>query len=427
LKIIHVADTHLGKRPKQTRAGIVNQETRPLEDDFYFAWNRIVKDIVEMTEKPDIILHCGDFYDAPSGLDPGSSPPEYARQIATKAFNQLHDAKIPLFILDGNHGRYIQYRSSTLTEYSFAFDNIHLFTYYDLRKALKTQTPLYKDLPDLNLRVIAHPAIEPRLLSALGLYPQYERWVKVQNNAVREDMINVGMAHGMLSNYSLHPSFLSGKYDYIALGDDHKMHRVNDRAWYSGSPQLWSFNEYGETKGYLIVRLDLDRGPPKVTPVKIASARKIISEQINVSSDDTSSAVIDKVKRLLDSHGLLGKYDYNIAARVRISLVGDMTYGASFNISEIDSYLKRLTLEGDSYNVVEFILDSPTYLEPAEVGQIVRANKIEYLLENPEREFRDYINSARSEDIKKQNLDPSLLARIFASVLSKEECLSENT
>lgn len=88
MKIAHISDTHLGRRPKQTRSGIINQEIRPVEDDFYYAWIKFVEEIIDTSSsnKPDIILHCGDFFDTPAGYDP-SPPPEYARKVAQRHSN----------------------------------------------------------------------------------------------------------------------------------------------------------------------------------------------------------------------------------------------------------------------------------------------------------------------------------------------------
>ena len=241
MKIAHISDTHLGRRPRQTRSGIVNQEVRPLEDDFYSAWIKFVNEIVDKARnRPDVILHCGDFFDTPAGYDP-SPPPEYARKVAAMTFRQLYDANIPLIIIDGNHGRYMEYRSSTLSVFPVAFDNIHLFTHYDTRDSLRIQQPLFIDINNLNLRVITHPSIESRALSTLGMQPIYKNWIHLQNNSISPDLINIAMAHGMIENSTLHEDFLKGNYQYIALGDDHRMRKVTDRAWYSGSTELWNF------------------------------------------------------------------------------------------------------------------------------------------------------------------------------------------
>jgi DNA repair exonuclease SbcCD nuclease subunit len=274
MRIAHISDTHLGKRPRQTRPPIISQEIRSLEDDFYSAWIKFVHEMVDAgNDRPDIILHCGDFFDTPAGYDP-NSPPEYARKVAAKTFKQLDDTDIPLVIIDGNHGRYVQYRTSTLSEYAIAFDNIHLFTHYNARDSLKKQKPLFKDFPNLNLRIIAHPSIESSTLSTLGIEYIYKRWIQLQSSSTHPDLVNIVMAHGMIENSTLDRDFLKGNYHYVALGDNHKMHKVTDHAWYAGSTELWNFDEFDTEKGYLMVEVEREKAYPKVTPKKIASSRK---------------------------------------------------------------------------------------------------------------------------------------------------------
>ena len=48
MRIIHISDTHLGKRPKRTRSSIINQEIKPLEDDFYNSWRRFIEEILNL-------------------------------------------------------------------------------------------------------------------------------------------------------------------------------------------------------------------------------------------------------------------------------------------------------------------------------------------------------------------------------------------
>ena len=425
VRIAHISDTHLGKRPKRVRRGIINSEIRPLEDDFYLAWMKFVNQITHSNRKPDIILHCGDFFDTPSGND-SSPPPEYARTIAAKTFKQIHDAKIPVVIIDGNHGHYMEYNNSTLSEYAFLFDNIHLFTHYDIRKALKEKQPLFCDFPELELRILAHPVVSARSLNTLELYSLYEKWISIQNNNLVSNMKNVFIAHGMMSNYTLHPNIFNGKYNYIALGDDHKVHNVTETAWYSGSSQMCSFSEWNDKKGYLIAEINGNSDNVNVTFNKLESERKIVNKSVRIFPEDTSSMVIARVKSVLDSHNLNIHYDYSTAARVRIILEGSKTYGSSFNVAEIESYLNRLTLDSDEYNIVEFILERPDSQEQLQLNEIETMSSIEYLIDNAEIEFKDYISSVRDLQLKKENLDPNLLAKIFVQTLKGNDT-NENT
>ena len=425
VRIAHISDTHLGKRPKRVRRGIINSEIRPLEDDFYLAWMKFVNQITHSNRKPDIILHCGDFFDTPSGND-SSPPPEYARTIAAKTFKQIHDAKIPVVIIDGNHGHYMEYNNSTLSEYAYLFDNIHLFTHYDIRKALKEKQPLFCDFPELELRILAHPVVSARSLNTLELYSLYEKWISIQNNNLVSNMKNVFIAHGMMSNYTLHPNIFNGKYNYIALGDDHKVHNVTETAWYSGSSQMCSFSEWNDKKGYLIAEINGNSDNVNVTFNKLESERKIVNKSVRIFPEDTSSMVIARVKSVLDSHNLNIHYDYSTAARVRIILEGSKTYGSSFNVAEIESYLNRLTLDSDEYNIVEFILERPDSQEQLQLNEIETMSSIEYLIDNAEIEFKDYISSVRDLQLKKENLDPNLLAKIFVQTLKGNDT-NENT
>ena len=422
MRIIHISDTHLGKRPRRTRSSIINQEIKPLEDDFYNSWRRFIDEIINLDkdEKPDIIIHSGDFFETPSGTDP-SPPPEFARKVAAEAFKKLNQNNIPIVIIDGNHGRYMQYRISPLTEYTILFNNVYLFTYFDIRDSIRNQQPLFKDFPNLNLRIHAHPSIEsndlPQLLS------KYEDWISLQNNNIDPNMINVGLAHGMIENQTLHSNFLMGNYDYIGLGDNHKMQQVNDNAWYAGSTELWSFSEESYQKGYLMIDINdsFSKSKIRVIPKLLPQQRKIVQDDVEIFSDDTNFMVIDRIKRKFEKNGLNIPYNYQTAARVKITIRGNRSYGSFFNINEISSYLNRITLNSNEYNIVEFILETPKYYDDNIMKQIRQDNIfIEYLIEDPEKEFKKYITSTRKDDLKRHNLDSDMLGKLFFESLKNQ-------
>jgi hypothetical protein len=85
-----------------------------------------------------------------------------------------------------------------------------------------------------------------------------------------------------------------------------------------------------------------------------------------------------------------------------------------------------LTLDSDEYNIVEFILDRPASQEQPQVSEIETMSSIEYLIDNAEIEFKDYIKSVRDLQLKKENLDPDLLAKIFVMTLKGNDS-NENT
>ena len=95
-------------------------------------------------------------------------------------------------------------------------------------------------------------------------------------------------------------------------------------------------------------------------------------------------------------------------------------------MAEIESYLNRLTLDSDEYNIVEFILERPDSQEQLQLNEIETMSSIEYLIDNAEIEFKDYISSVRDLQLKKENLDPNLLAKIFVQTLKGNDT-NENT
>ena len=108
---------------------------------------------------------------------------------------------------------------------------------------------------------------------------------------------------------------------------------------------------------------------------------------------------------------------------------GKKTYGSSFNIGEVESALRKLALDSSDYNIVEFILDRPDYpeyIKQEDIGQSLVDN-IEFLIEDPEKEFKEYVTALRNKDLEKQNLDPNLLAKIFAKVLNRSSEKTNDT
>jgi DNA repair exonuclease SbcCD nuclease subunit len=316
----------------------------------------------------------------------------------------------------------MQYRISPLTEYTILFDNVYLFTYFDIRDSIRNQQPLFKDFSTLNLRIHAHPSLESNDLPQLLL--KYEDWVYIQNNNINPSMINVFLAHGMIENHTLNSKFLMGDYDYIGLGDNHKMQQINDNTWYAGSTELWSFNEETYQKGYLVIDIDdssSSKSKIKVSQKLLPQQRKIVSDHVEIYSDDNNSKIIDRIKKVFEKNGLNTPYNYQTAARVKITIRGNRSYGSFYNIHEISSYLNKITLNSNEYNIVEFILETPKYYDDTSIKQIKQDDRfIEYLIEDPEKEFKKYITSTRKEDLKKNNLDSNMLAKLFFESLKNQ-------
>jgi hypothetical protein len=171
-----------------------------------------------------------------------------------------------------------------------------------------------------------------------------------------------------------------------------------------------------------MIELEQGNASPRITTRKIQSSRRIISDIIEIYPEDTNFQIIKRVTNTLDAHGLNARYEYSTAARVKIILKGKKTYGSSFNIGEVESALRRLALDSNDYNIVEFILDRPDYpeyIKQENIDDQSLVDNIEFLIEDPQKEFKEYVTVMRYKDLEKQNLDPNLLAKIFAKVLNR--------
>src|SRR3954463_13304715 len=92
MKIVHLADTHLGFRqfPKLNPDRQLNQR----ECDVYDRWNEAVEIARDLA--PDVVIHAGDLFDS-------SRPAPRAVAEALDGFALLREADIPVVVIAGNH------------------------------------------------------------------------------------------------------------------------------------------------------------------------------------------------------------------------------------------------------------------------------------------------------------------------------------
>ena len=95
-------------------------------------------------------------------------------------------------------------------------------------------------------------------------------------------LIRIGLAHGAVYGFDTNEEQRANRIDparpqlarldYLALGDWHGELRVNERCWYSGTPETDSFQTRGRGTA-LLVELDGPRELPKVTPLSTGQYR----------------------------------------------------------------------------------------------------------------------------------------------------------
>lgn len=239
MKIFHIADTHLGFSAynKLDPDSGLNQR----EVDFYNAFEKFVDVAIE--QKPDLILHAGDFFDS-------VRPTNRAISVAMEQLLRLSQAKIPIVLIAGNH------ETPRLRETGSVF---RLFEHLD------NVYPVYKgkyecvDFPKFELKVHAIP----HCMKAESLQNSLELLVADKNTKY-----NIAMLHAAIIGVSVFRSnefneqdvpsgFLKPEFDYIALGHYHEFIKVDENAYYSGSTERINFLEAThKVKGFVEVNFE---------------------------------------------------------------------------------------------------------------------------------------------------------------------------
>jgi exonuclease SbcD len=249
MKLIHIADTHLGLAAfnRLDPESGMNLREKQVYDNFLAAVDVIIK------EKPDVLVHAGDLFDT-------VKPKTKAYTTVLEALERLHVAGIPLVVIAGNHSmvktRYttspfavLDYHHSRITAaYKFRYENV--------------------EIGDTVFHLI------PNMLRPEDYRTAYDE-IELTNGHN-----NVLVTHGLatairdkrlatVAEHELDSTILSDRFDYIALGHYHRQTQITDNAWYSGSTEYLTYGEIADEKGGLLVdpgrhtvkHLDLPKTP----------------------------------------------------------------------------------------------------------------------------------------------------------------------
>lgn len=110
-----------------------------------------------------------------------------------------------------------------------------------------------------------------------------------------EGLIRVGIAHGTITGFGSEdrevPNYISperpdkARLSYLALGDWHGQKKINNRCWYSGTPEQDAFDVENAGKA-LLVEIEGPDASPNVTPIKTGQYEwTSLSRQINSRED----------------------------------------------------------------------------------------------------------------------------------------------
>jgi DNA repair exonuclease SbcCD nuclease subunit len=233
MKLIHIADTHLGLAAfsrLDPETGM-NLREKQVYDNFLLATDEIIK------QRPDVLVHAGDLFDT-------VKPKTRAYTTVLEALERLHAADIPLVIIAGNHSmvktRYTTSPYEVLTYHPSGITAAYRFRY----EKVEISDTVFHLIPNM-LRVEDYRTA----------YDEIE---------LAKDHTNVLVTHGLataikdkrlatVAEHELDSTILSDRFDYIALGHYHRQCQITDNAWYSGSTEYLTYGEIADEKGGLVV------------------------------------------------------------------------------------------------------------------------------------------------------------------------------
>ncbi len=248
ITIIHTADWQLGKQfasvPGDAGGALREQRIKTVENVARLAQDR----------RADAILVCGDVFDS--------------NAVAERTIRQMLNAT-ELFggdwvFIPGNHDPALAESAwnraqDILAKRDQASNNLHFL--------LEPEEPL--------LLKGGAAAILPAVLERRHEVDDLTAWFDHYESA--PEVIRVGMAHGSVRELlpdaeAPNPVALNraktAALDYLALGDWHGTRKINERTWYSGTPEPDRFESKDPGK-VLVVSIDRRGASPSVEEVRV--------------------------------------------------------------------------------------------------------------------------------------------------------------
>jgi DNA repair exonuclease SbcCD nuclease subunit len=292
MKIVHLADTHLGLSAfnrVDPETGM-NLREQLIYDNFLASIDRII------ALRPDAVVHAGDLFHQ-------VKPKTRAYTTALDALARLQDAGIPVLMVAGNH-------SMAKTRYTASPFEV-------LERGGSRASDLYVAHNNRYRRVELGDAVFhliPNMLLSEGYRTAFEG-IEFASGT------NVLVTHGLASilkdrrlhtvaEHELDATILSDRFDYIALGHFHGQVQVADNAWYSGSLEHCNYGEITETKGGLAV--DLETG--EVGHIDLPHTPMFSLGRINC--DGLSAREV--VDSILDAADATGKKTYQAICQITL-------------------------------------------------------------------------------------------------------------
>ncbi len=276
-RFIHTADLHLGKRFGQFPEGLRGRLTEARHQSIAIMSN------LARTHGADFILIAGDIFDT------GTPSPSVIRQ-AMQAM--AADSETKWVIIPGNHD-------------SLSSD--------ELWKQVASDRPenVLLGLESKPIEIAPKTFVLPA--PCLNRRPGRDLTEWMSDADIGGDGIRIGLAHGAVQSFGedgaseiIAPDRAQQSgLDYLALGDWHGQVSINERTWYSGTPEPDRFKHSMPGKA-LLVEIKGSRTMPTVLPLETGSfnwqkrtMHFLSGEDISLQLDDIIPEISLRRKTLL--------------------------------------------------------------------------------------------------------------------------------
>lgn len=288
-RFLHTADWQIGRRYKRFE----DEDAAALFEARFHVIERIAQ--LATQEKVDAVLVTGDVFDAQA----------IKERTIHRTYQAMQTYAGPWLMIPGNHDAALTESVWTRAERIQAIpDNVHVLT-----------RPDTYPFADQGFVALAAP------LTQRQTHDDLTTWFDTAETP--ENLLRIGLAHGCATDVlpesadSPNPiaadRAITAHLDYLALGDWHGMKCINDRTWYSGTPEQERFKD-NDSGHVLVVDIAEPGAKPEVTPHHVGQHTWFHRErQLSVASDvddllhDLNTLPADSVVDLtLDGHIDLG-------------------------------------------------------------------------------------------------------------------------
>lgn len=280
MKIVHLADTHLGFRQLH-RINDAGRNVR--EHDVYDAFADAIEIAIGLD--PDAVIHAGDLFDS-------YHPSSAALGAALDGFARLREAGIPIVVIAGNHST----PRVTAAEHIFGvlgrFGGVHVV--HGAPQIVRIEG---RGRPGvLAVHAIPHDNDPATVAAAMGdARPDAGADFNVLAAHVGLEGLGqlVGSEAGSLT-ISGEALAEAGEFDYIALGHLHKFAPARDNAAYAGSLERLSWGDNADYKGVVEVDLAAGRRSPEYLRLHPVPTRAMIAlDPVDAATcEDLTAAII---------------------------------------------------------------------------------------------------------------------------------------